>query len=134
MSNLRHCRRRNEAMADKYCKFGFIYQVRFEHVVVQGAKKNFIWFTFSFKNFLQWNNFTSKNHNTYFSTIWRKFLKFVNLCETVKVYELKDLLRLYATLHTIPPLLVHENASHCSKISKEIIRRFYDIKWLSCLS
>ena len=38
MSNLRHCRRRNEAMADKYCKFGFIYQVRFEHVV-QGAKK-----------------------------------------------------------------------------------------------
>ena len=32
-----------------------------------------------------------------------------------------------STLHTIQSLLVHKNASHCSKMSKKIIRRLYDI-------
>ena len=45
------------------------------------------------------------------------------------------ILRLCAILHTIQSFLVHKNASHCSKISKKMIRQFYDIiKWLSCFS
>ena len=40
MQNLTyHCRQRIEALADNQCKFGCIYQVRFEHVIVQGANK-----------------------------------------------------------------------------------------------
>ena len=34
-----HCRQRIEALADNQCKFGCIYQVRFEHVIAQGANK-----------------------------------------------------------------------------------------------
>ena len=38
--NLRcYCRQRIEALADKLCKFGSIYQVRFEHIIVQSANK-----------------------------------------------------------------------------------------------
>ena len=40
MQNLRYyCRQRIEALTDKQCKFGCIYQVRFEHIIVQGANK-----------------------------------------------------------------------------------------------
>ena len=40
MQNLTyHCRQRTEALAENQCKFGCIYQVRFEHVIVQGANK-----------------------------------------------------------------------------------------------
>ena len=40
VQNLRyHCRQRIEALADKQCKFGCIYGVRFEHIIVQGANK-----------------------------------------------------------------------------------------------
>ena len=40
VQNLRyHCRQRIEALADKQCKFGCIYWVRFEHIIVQGANK-----------------------------------------------------------------------------------------------
>ena len=39
MQNLRHyCRQRIEALTDKQCKFGYIYRVRFEHIIVQSAK------------------------------------------------------------------------------------------------
>ena len=40
MQNLRYyCRQRIEVLADKQCKFGCIYRVRFEHIIVQGANK-----------------------------------------------------------------------------------------------
>ena len=40
MQNLRYyCRQRIEALADKQCKFGCIYQVRFEHIIVQSGNK-----------------------------------------------------------------------------------------------
>ena len=54
---------------------------------------------------------------TYFSTTWRKCLNSVNLWNC-------------ATLHTIQSLVVHRNIRYCTKISKKMIRRFYDIiKW-----
>ena len=34
-----YCRHRIEALADKLCKFGYIYGVRFEHIIVQSANK-----------------------------------------------------------------------------------------------
>ena len=38
--NLRYCRQRIETLAaDKQCKFGRIYRVRFEHIIVQSANK-----------------------------------------------------------------------------------------------
>ena len=40
MQNLRYyCKQRIETLADKQCKFGCIYRVRFEHIIVQGANK-----------------------------------------------------------------------------------------------
>ena len=40
MQNLRcYCRQRIEALAEKQCKFGCIYRVRFEHIIVQDANK-----------------------------------------------------------------------------------------------
>ena len=40
MQNQRYCcRQRIEVLADKQCKFGYIYRVRFEHIIVQGANK-----------------------------------------------------------------------------------------------
>ena len=40
MQNLTYyCRQRIEALADKQCKFGCIYRVSFEHIVVQTAIK-----------------------------------------------------------------------------------------------
>ena len=40
MQNIRcYCRQRIEALAEKQCKFGCIYRVRFEHIIVQGANK-----------------------------------------------------------------------------------------------
>ena len=40
MQNLRYyCRQRIEALTDKQCKFGSIFQVRFEHIIVQREKK-----------------------------------------------------------------------------------------------
>ena len=40
MQNMKcYCRQRTEALADKQCKFGYIYQVSFEDIVVQGASK-----------------------------------------------------------------------------------------------
>ena len=39
MENLRHCRQRTEALADKQCKFGCIYWVRFEHIIVKSTNK-----------------------------------------------------------------------------------------------
>ena len=40
MQNLRYyCRQRIEALAYKQYKFGCIYQVRFEKIIVQGANK-----------------------------------------------------------------------------------------------
>ena len=63
----------------------------------------------------------SKNHYEYFSTTWRKCLNSV----TVRIWDRsinKIFLRLYATLHTIQSMLVHRNASDCSKMSKKMIR------------
>ena len=38
MQNLRYyCRQRIEALSDKQCKFGCIYRVRFENIIVQSA-------------------------------------------------------------------------------------------------
>ena len=40
MQNLRYyCRQRIEALADKQWKFGCIYRVKFEHIIVQNANK-----------------------------------------------------------------------------------------------
>ena len=40
MQNLRYYSRlRIEALADKQCKFGCIYRVRFEHIIVHSANK-----------------------------------------------------------------------------------------------
>ena len=40
MQNLRYyCRQRIEALEDKQCKFGCIYRVRFEQIIVQEASK-----------------------------------------------------------------------------------------------
>ena len=40
MQNVRYyCRQRIEALADKQCKFGCIYRVKFEHIIVQNANK-----------------------------------------------------------------------------------------------
>ena len=34
-----YCRQRTETLAKKQWQFGYIYQVRFEHLFVQGANK-----------------------------------------------------------------------------------------------
>ena len=40
MQNLRYyCKQKIEALGDKQCNFGCIYQVRFENIIVQGANK-----------------------------------------------------------------------------------------------
>ena len=51
-------------------------------------------------------------------------------CKSVKLGRFirkKNCKRLCATLHTIQLMLVHKNASNYSKMSKKMIRRFYDI-------
>ena len=37
--NVRYCRQRIEALGDKQCKFGCLYQIRFEDIIVQSANK-----------------------------------------------------------------------------------------------
>ena len=40
MQNLKsYCRQTIEALAEKQCQFGYIYQFRLEHIIVQGANK-----------------------------------------------------------------------------------------------
>ena len=69
MQNLTyHCRQRIEALADNQCKFGCIYQVRFEHVIAQGANKISYDSLLNLKKLLICKNFISKNHYAYFST------------------------------------------------------------------
>ena len=72
MQNLTyHCRQRIEALADNQCKFGCIFkliQVRFEHVIVQGANKISYDSLLNLKKLLICKNFISKNHYAYFST------------------------------------------------------------------
>ena len=65
MQNLSYyCRQRIEALAEKQCKFGCIYWVRFEHNIVQGANKiSYDWLS-NLKKLLKWKNFISKNHYT----------------------------------------------------------------------
>ena len=62
MQNLRYyCRERIEAFADKQCKFGCIYRVKFEHFIVHFANKA------SDDSLSNLKVFTSKKHYTYFS-------------------------------------------------------------------
>ena len=68
----------------------------------------------------------SKNHHTYLSTRKRKCLICVNLWNW-EVLLTKIFVRLPATLYTVQSMLVHKNASNCSKMAKKIIRQFYDI-------
>ena len=83
---------------------------------------------------------TGQTDKPYFDP-WPLYIFFYNMkemsefCKSVKmkVYN-KVFVRLYAMLHTTRSLLVQENASHCSKMSKKKIRRFYDINWFLCLS
>ena len=80
MQNIRcYCRQRIEALAEKQCKFGCMYRVRFEHIIVHGANKISYDRLSNLKKLLKWNNFIWKNLYTYFSTTWRKCLNYVNL-------------------------------------------------------
>ena len=77
----------------------------------------------------------SKNHYTYLSRTWNKCLNSVNLWNWEDLKRKKDYKRLCPTLHTIQSMLVHKNASSCRKMSKKMIRRFYDIiEWVLYLS
>ena len=53
-----------------------------------------------------------------------EFCKSVKLGSFIKKKNCKSLC---ATLHTIQLMLDHKNAINCSKMSKKMIRRFYDI-------
>ena len=88
---------------------------------------NPIWFTFKFKKLLKWKNFMSKSHYIYFCTKWRKCLNSENLWKWEDLKRKKNCKELCAALHTIQSMLVHKNARNCSKMSKKMIRRFYDI-------
>ena len=48
-------------------------------------------------------------------------------CKTARFIKKKFCKMLCATFHTIQSMLVHKNASNCGKMSKKMIRRFYDI-------
>ena len=51
-------------------------------------------------------------------------------CSSVKLGRFKkkkNCKRLCETLYTIQSMLVHKNASNCSKMSKKMVTRFYDI-------
>ena len=64
-----------------------------------------------------------------------EFCKSVKLRRFKKKSNCKGCMSLCAILHTIQSMLVHTNASNCSKIFKKTIRRFYDIiKWVLCVS
>ena len=61
-----------------------------------------------------------------------EFCKSVKLGSFIKKNICK---RLCATFHTIQLMLVDKNASNCSKMSKKMTKRFYDIiKLVLCLS
>ena len=57
-----YCRQRTETLAKKQWQFGYIYQVRFEHLFVQGANK-VSYDSLSNLKLLKWKNFY-----IYFST------------------------------------------------------------------
>ena len=59
-----------------------------------------------------------------------KMKEMSEFCKSVKLGRFKkkrNCKRLCAILHTIQSMLVHKNASNCSKMFKRTIRRFYDI-------
>ena len=63
MQNLKsYCRQTIEALAEKQCQFGYIYQFRLEHIIVQGANK-ISYDSLSNLKLLKW-----KNYYIYFST------------------------------------------------------------------
>ena len=57
-----YCRQRIEALADKQCKFGCIYRVRFEHIIVHKANE------ISYDSLSNIKLLKGKNHHTCFST------------------------------------------------------------------
>ena len=68
-------------------------------------------------------------------TKWWKCVNSVNLWNWEGLKR-KENVRGYVehfTLFTLS-VLVHKNAGNCSKMSKKMIRRFYDIKWVLCFS
>ena len=94
-----------------------VYPVWLEHIIDQSASKC-PYDSLKNKKKDKWKNFISRNHYTYFTTTRRKCLNSVNLWNW-KVLKTKEIVRLCATLHTIQPMLVHKNASSCSKMSKK---------------
>ena len=137
MQNLRHyCRLRIESLACKQCKFGCIPSLAWTYHWSESSKFPYD----SLSNLKSFQNErisyqrTTTTHKEGFPTTRRKCLNSVNLWNW-KGLKTTQIVRLYATLHTIQSMLVYKNASNCSKMSKKTMRRFYDtIKWVLWVS
>ena len=86
MQNLRYyCRQRIQALADKQCKFGFMYQVRFEYITVQSANKTSYDSLSNLKSY--WNERMSCQRTIMLYIFFYNMKEMSEFCKSVKLWR-----------------------------------------------